>query len=80
MTEDTVYENKYYRVVRSDVMHLTPVDGEDLNWEVINKQHGTKEARLSCLPSAILTADNINAAYEAIVEQDSKPSLTLVED
>lgn len=73
---NAVYENKNYKVV------LDPhtEDGQEVNWSIINKRYDIVECRLSILPSAIFTADNLSKAYdEAFTPTDTPSNVTVLQ-
>lgn len=55
-----VYENARYEVVRLSTDEWPMLQGEPLNWGVLSKEHGTVEATVSSLPSAILVANKLD--------------------
>lgn len=54
-TPSIVYENTYYRVLRCSHADFP-------NWTVINKEHGTAEAGVDALPTAIELCNQLNAS------------------
>lgn len=61
-----VHENERFKVVKDDEPYI--LDGEPMNWQVINKIYDTVEATTSSLVNAILVADQFNDSLAKLTE------------
>lgn len=65
-----IYENELYYVERNDSPLV--VNGETMNWRVVNKQYGTEETTVSALPYAMHLADRLCMALLEYDEPDQQ--------
>lgn len=69
-----VYSNEYYIVVKEE----SPViyNGEPMNWNVVNKEHGTVDATVAAYPHAVMIADNFKSQLEQLGLTQDEPSFS----
>ena len=63
-----IYETELYVVVQD--LEPEVINGEPMNWLIINKQYGTTEATVSSVPAALMIADELDIR----LRQHNKPA------
>lgn len=69
MTNKPVYDNEHYLVVKTDDPET--VQGEPMNWLVVNKDHGTVEATVGPYPHAVMIADKLNYDMNSLTADEN---------